>query len=135
MPAKKSKKTSSRSKRSTAKKSSRKPAKTRQEPRKPSFWSSLTLDRKLDILGISMVLVGLLTLLSLLSSSNGWLSAGWLALIGKSFGWGMYLLPVGLMALGYVAMGVGRLKPNSLAQGFCNWSISVLHLLNLLKRV
>ncbi len=100
MPAKKSKKTSSRSKRSTAKKSSRKPAKTRQEPKNPSFWSRLTLDRKLDILGISMVLVGLLTLLSLLSSSNGWLSAGWLALIGKSFGWGMYLLPVGLMALG-----------------------------------
>ena len=100
MPAKKSKKTSSRTKRSTAKKSSRKSAKARQEQRKPSFWSSLTLDRKLDILGISMVLVGLLTLLSLLSNSNGWLSAGWLAFIGKSFGWGMYLLPVGLMALG-----------------------------------
>ena len=47
-----------------------------------------------------MVLLGLLTLLSLLSGSNGWLSSGWLAIIGKSFGWGMYLLPVGLMALG-----------------------------------
>jgi len=100
MPAKKSSKTSSRTRRSTAKKSSRKTAKTRQEPTKPSFLSSLTLDRKLDILGISMVLLGLLTLLSLLSSSNGWLSGGWLAFIGKSFGRGMYLLPVGLMALG-----------------------------------
>jgi hypothetical protein len=80
MPAKKSKKTSSRTKRSTAKKSSRKSAKTRQDPKKPSFWSSLTLDRKLDILGISMVLLGLLTLLSLLSSSNGWLSSGWLSI-------------------------------------------------------
>ena len=47
-----------------------------------------------------MVLLGLLTLLSLLSSNNGWLSSGWLAIIGKAFGWGMYLLPVGLMALG-----------------------------------
>ncbi len=47
-----------------------------------------------------MVLLGLLTLLSLLSSSNGWLFSGWLAIIGKAFGWGMYLLPVGLMALG-----------------------------------
>ncbi|MBK5107910.1 MAG: DNA translocase FtsK 4TM domain-containing protein [Anaerolineales bacterium] len=100
MPAKKSSKTSSRTRRSTAKKSSRKTSKTRQEPTKPSFLSSLTLDRKLDILGISMVLLGLLTLLSLLSSSNGWLSGGWLAFIGKSFGKGMYLLPVGLMALG-----------------------------------
>jgi S-DNA-T family DNA segregation ATPase FtsK/SpoIIIE len=47
-----------------------------------------------------MVLLGLLTLLSLLSSNNGWLSSSWLALIGKSFGWGMYLLPIGLMGLG-----------------------------------
>jgi S-DNA-T family DNA segregation ATPase FtsK/SpoIIIE len=47
-----------------------------------------------------MVLVGLLTLLSLVSSSNGWLSGGWLTLLGKAFGWGMYLLPVGLIVLG-----------------------------------
>ena len=100
MPAKKAKKTSSRSRRSTAKKSGRKAGKSRQEAIKIPFWSTLTLDRKLDILGISMVLLGLLTLLSLLSSNNGWLSSGWLAIIGKSFGWGMYLLPVGLMALG-----------------------------------
>jgi S-DNA-T family DNA segregation ATPase FtsK/SpoIIIE len=99
MPAKKASK-SSRTKRSTRKKSTRKTAKTRQETVKPSFWSSLTLDRKLDILGFSTVLVGLLTLLSLFSSNNGWLSSGWLAIIGKGFGWGMYLLPVGLMALG-----------------------------------
>ena len=100
MPAKKARKTSSRSKRTAAKKSSRKSNSTRQEPKKPSILSSFTLDRKLDILGIGMVLLGLLTLLSLLSSSNGWLSGGWLAIIGKSFGWGMYLLPVGLIALG-----------------------------------
>jgi S-DNA-T family DNA segregation ATPase FtsK/SpoIIIE len=104
MPAKKasksSKKTSSRSKRSSAKKSSRKSTKTRQETSRFPLWSSLTLDRKLDILGIGMVLLGLLTLLSLLSSNTGWLSGGWLSLIGKTFGWGMYLLPVGLMALG-----------------------------------
>jgi S-DNA-T family DNA segregation ATPase FtsK/SpoIIIE len=107
MPAKKgsnpTQKTSSRSKRSTAKKTSRKSTKTRQEPSQSSFgmlWRGLTLDRKLDILGISMVLLGLLTLLSLLSSNTGWLSSGWLSIIGKSFGWGMYLLPVGLMAIG-----------------------------------
>ncbi len=99
MSAKKASK-SSRSKRSTPKKSSRKSAKTRQETVKSPFWSSLTLDRKLDILGFGMVLLGLLTLLSLFSSNNGWLFSGWLAIIGKGFGWGMYLLPVGLMALG-----------------------------------
>jgi len=104
MPTKKtsksSRKNTSRSRRSTAKNSGRKTAKTRQESSQPSFWNSLTLDRKLDILGIGLVLIGLLTLLSLLSSNNGWLSSSWLALIGKTFGWGMYILPVGLVGLG-----------------------------------
>lgn len=104
MPAKKTrkptKKSTTRSKRATTKKTTRKSKPARAEPPKPSLWASLTLDRKLDLLGIAMVLVGLLTLLSLVSSNNGWLSSGWLAVIGMGFGWGMYLLPVGLMALG-----------------------------------
>jgi len=105
MPANKSSKTTKRTprKRSTAKKTTRKSTKSRQEPSQSSLgllWSGLTLDRKLDILGIGMVLLGLLTLLSILSSNTGWLSSSWLSFIGKSFGWGMYLLPVGLMALG-----------------------------------
>ena len=80
----------------------RKPAvqEARREASLLSLWRNLSLDRKLDLLGIIMVLVGLLTLLSLVSSSNGWLFGGWLTIIGKSFGWGMYLLPVALIALG-----------------------------------
>ena len=111
MATKKARRTSKKStaRRSPTKKSGRK---TRQTKRKPaaeearreasilSLWRSLSLDRKLDLLGIAMVLVGLLTLLSLISSSNGWLFGGWLTIIGKSFGRGMYLLPVGLIALG-----------------------------------
>ncbi|UCD99893.1 MAG: DNA translocase FtsK 4TM domain-containing protein [Chloroflexota bacterium] len=104
MPAKKAtkstKKTSTRSKRSVPKRSSRQSVKERQEAEKISLWSRLTLDRKLDILGIGMVLLGLLTLLSLVSRVNGWLFSGWISLIGKGFGWGMYLLPIGLIALG-----------------------------------
>src|SRR5512139_4107756 len=69
-------------------------------PRRPSVWSTLSLDRKLDILGIGMALVGLLTLLSLISRNQGWLSGGWLALLGQGFGWGMYVLPLGLIVLG-----------------------------------
>jgi hypothetical protein len=55
-------------------------------PSRPSVWSSLSLDRKLDILGIGMALVGLLTLLSLISRNQGW-PGGWLALLGQGFGW------------------------------------------------
>ena len=104
MPTKKtsktSKKSTSSSSRAATKKSTRKTTKARNEPVKPSLWSTLTLDRKLDLLGIGMVLLGVLTLLSLVSSNNGWLFGGWLSIIGKTFGWGMYLLPLGLIALG-----------------------------------
>lgn len=47
-----------------------------------------------------MALVGLLTTFSLLSSSRGALTGGWLNLLGISFGWGMYLLPITLIAVG-----------------------------------
>ncbi len=60
----------------------------------------LSLDRKLDILGIALALAGLLTLLSMLSPINGSLTGGWVAALGKTFGWGMYLFPIGLMATG-----------------------------------
>ena len=60
----------------------------------------LSLDRKLDILGIVLALAGLLTLLSMLSPINGSLTGGWVAALGMTFGWGMYLFPIGLMATG-----------------------------------
>ena len=104
MATKKAKKTTKKSatRRSKSTRKKRKPAvqETRREASPLSLWRNLSLDRKLDLLGIIMVLVGLLTLLSLVSSRNGWLFGGWLTIIGKSFGWGMYLLPVGLIALG-----------------------------------
>lgn len=60
----------------------------------------LSLDSKLDILGIVLVLVGLLTLLSLISTSNGPATGNWLAFLGRVFGWGAYLFPVGLVSVG-----------------------------------
>jgi len=60
----------------------------------------MSLDRKLDILGVGLALVGLLTLLSLLSPIKGSLTGTWVSLIGKAFGWGMYILPFGLLVGG-----------------------------------
>jgi DNA segregation ATPase FtsK/SpoIIIE, S-DNA-T family len=60
----------------------------------------MSLDRKLDILGIGLALVGLLTLLSLLSPIKGSLTGTWVTLLGKAFGWGMYILPFGLLVGG-----------------------------------
>ena len=54
----------------------------------------MSLDRKLDITGIALALVGFLTLLSLLSQNNSSLIGGWVSLLEQTFGWGVYLFPV-----------------------------------------
>jgi S-DNA-T family DNA segregation ATPase FtsK/SpoIIIE len=69
-------------------------------PPRLSLGGGLSLDRKLDMLGVGMTLVGLLTFLSLLSSSHGSVIGIWVNAITKAFGWGMYLLPLTLVALG-----------------------------------
>lgn len=60
----------------------------------------LSLDRKLDIVGISLALIGLLTLLSFLSATNSSLTGMWVANLGKLFGRGMYVFPLGLLLIG-----------------------------------
>ena len=53
----------------------------------------LTLDRKLDIIGIIRVFIGLLTLLSLLSASRSVITSSLVSILRVTFGWGIYLLP------------------------------------------
>jgi S-DNA-T family DNA segregation ATPase FtsK/SpoIIIE len=65
-----------------------------------SIGKGLTLDRKLDILGISLALVGLLTLLSMISPIRGSLTGDWTGLLGLVFGWGMYFFPFILIGTG-----------------------------------
>ena len=72
------------------------PPTTKKEP----IATGISLDRKLDILGIGLTLVGLLTIFAMLSSSNGMLTGGWISLLGKIFGWGMYLFSICLIAAG-----------------------------------
>lgn len=60
----------------------------------------MSLDRKLDILGVFLALVGLLTFLSLLSPNNSRGVGWWIAINALAFGWGRYLLPVGLILIG-----------------------------------
>jgi S-DNA-T family DNA segregation ATPase FtsK/SpoIIIE len=60
----------------------------------------MSLDRKLDLAGVVMLFAGLLTLLSLLSSRHNIATGGWLAVLGRLFGWGGYLFPIGLAVVG-----------------------------------
>ncbi len=60
----------------------------------------MSLDRKLDLIGVVMLFIGLLTLLSLISASHNPTTASWLNFLGLAFGWGAYLFPAGLIILG-----------------------------------
>jgi S-DNA-T family DNA segregation ATPase FtsK/SpoIIIE len=60
----------------------------------------MSLDRKLDLAGIVMLFVGLLTLLSLVSASHNVATTSWLSFLGRAFGWGAYLFPAGLLVVG-----------------------------------
>ncbi len=80
-------------------------------PERFSIINNISPEHKMDILGIVMAIVGLLTLLSLFSANKGGLTAGWIGVLAQGFGWGVYILPVGLVVLGawLLARNVDRL--------------------------
>jgi DNA segregation ATPase FtsK/SpoIIIE, S-DNA-T family len=62
--------------------------------------TGISLDRKLDILGIGLALFGLLILLSLLSISNSVATGSLLDLVARATGSGAFLFPISLIVLG-----------------------------------
>ena len=67
--------------------------------RKRLKWTGLTRDRQLDIIGVIAVLVGLLSLVSMVAP-DGELTAWWTQFLVNINGWGAYLLPLILIFLG-----------------------------------
>ncbi|MBM3150932.1 MAG: DNA translocase FtsK [Chloroflexi bacterium] len=88
-------------------------------PPRPSLWESLPPERKVDLFGILLALLGLLTLLSLFSVDTSSLTGSWRGMLSTIFGWGIYILPFGLILLGawLVARNVDRLPPLSVERG------------------
>ncbi len=93
-------KSSSRAKKTTSSGSTRTKANQPRAEKNSNLWASLPLDRKLDIVGVVMAAIGLITLFGLLSVNNGWLMGGWVTLLGRLFGWGVYFVPIGLILFG-----------------------------------
>jgi S-DNA-T family DNA segregation ATPase FtsK/SpoIIIE len=58
------------------------------------------LERKLDIAGFVLILIGGLTLLSLLSVNRSTLTGSWIDLLRQAFGLGTYILPIALIGVG-----------------------------------
>jgi len=69
-------------------------------PPAPSLWDRLSPDRKLDITGILLAVLGILILLTLFASSRSVLTADALLLLARIFGWGLYVLPLALFIFG-----------------------------------
>lgn len=60
----------------------------------------ISLDRQLDIVGVVLVALAGITLLSFLSATRGSLTEGWVDLLSRLFGLGVYLVPFGMGMLG-----------------------------------
>jgi DNA segregation ATPase FtsK/SpoIIIE, S-DNA-T family len=75
-------------------------AKKERGPLIPISLPEISAERKLDIVGVTLALVGFLTLAALVSTSRSALTGGFLHLLGLAFGWGSYLLPIGLVVFG-----------------------------------
>lgn len=60
----------------------------------------MTWDQKLDVVGWGLFIVALFSFLSLISANQGKLTGWWLSILARSFGLGMYLVPILLGGIG-----------------------------------
>ena len=71
------------------------------QPRSPRpIRQGMSLDRKLDILGMALTLLGVLTLLSLLSPIKSILTQQWVQALKSAFGSGIFVFPFTLILCG-----------------------------------
>lgn len=73
---------------------------TKKKTRPNWEWNSISNERKLDILGIILAVLGFLTILSLLSSQRSSVTGWWVSTISKVAGWGTFILPIALLVIG-----------------------------------
>ena len=70
------------------------------EPVATSWWNTLSPERKLDVVGAVMSVVGILILLILFSAQKSALTGSMIRAFSQMFGWGIYILPGALILMG-----------------------------------
>ena len=75
-------------------------AKQRQSKRRQARSPYIPLTVWMEVAGIVLIAAAVVTVLSLLSFSRSTLTGAWLHLLRLAFGWGAYVLPLGLGAIG-----------------------------------
>ncbi len=99
-----------------------------------SWWDTLTPERKLDVVGVVMAMIGVLILLILFSAERSTLTAMPMSVLSRLFGWGIYILPVGLILMGLwlILRRIEKLPPLSLERAvgivvFFFWLLAFFH--------
>ena len=99
-----------------------------------SWWGSLTDERKLDIVGLVMVLVGLAIALILFSVQRSDFTGTVITYFSQAFGWGIYILPFGMIIMGFwlIFRRIEKLPRLSLERAtglilLFLWLLTVLH--------
>ena len=116
-----------------AKKKQTRSAKAAQPP-SVSFWDSLSPERKLDVVGVLLAIFGILILLTLFASSRSAFTSWFITRLGQLIGWGIYVLPIGLILFGLwlVLRKIERIPPLSLERAVGSvllflWLLTLLH--------
>ena len=104
------------------------------EPVSVSWWSTLSPERKLDVVCAIMAVVGILTVLILVSAQRSALTGSMLGVIRWMLGWGMYILPGGLIIMGtwLILRRIEKLPRLSLERAtgivlFFLWLLTLMH--------
>ena len=104
------------------------------QPPSPSWWSTLSPERKLDVVGAIMAVVGILSMLILFSAQRSAVTGSLLGIFRWMFGWGMYILPVALVLMGMwlILRRIEKLPRLSLERAtgivlFFLWLLTLMH--------
>lgn len=99
-----------------------------------SWWDSLSPERKLDMVGVVMAVLGLVFVLILLSPQHVKWIADIVHFFSQLFGWGVYILPVGLIVMGLwlIFRRIEKLPPLSIERAtgiaaFFIWLLTLMH--------
>ncbi|MDD2923076.1 MAG: DNA translocase FtsK 4TM domain-containing protein, partial [Anaerolineales bacterium] len=106
------------------------------QPTQLSWWDQLSGERKLDVIGVMLTFVGVIIFLGLLSTARSKLIGGSIFFLTQIFGWGVYILPLGLLVFGLwlIFRKIERIPPLSLERVVGSailfvWLLTVLHAL------
>jgi DNA segregation ATPase FtsK/SpoIIIE, S-DNA-T family len=110
------------------------PASRAPEPAQLSWWDSLSAERKLDVVGAVMAVVGILTTLILFSATRSNVTDYLMLRLSQGLGWGIYILPAALIVMGIwlILRRIEKLPPLTLERAtgivvLFLWLLVVMH--------